>query len=73
MSAIGVGRQPGKQPQCGRSLSGLPGRNSLPVQARLRRLIEVGLSLGMTAGDTARLASETLRALDTLRLRANRE
>ena len=42
-----------------------PGRNSLPVQARLRRLIEVGVGLDMTAGDTARLASATLRALDT--------
>ena len=42
-----------------------PGRNSLPVQARLRRLIEVGVGLGMTAGDTARLASATLRAVDT--------
>ncbi|MBT8194754.1 MAG: hypothetical protein HKO63_10605 [Acidimicrobiia bacterium] len=41
-----------------------PGRNSLPVQARLRRLIEVGVGLSMTAGDTARLASATLRALD---------
>jgi hypothetical protein len=44
-----------------------PGRNSLPVQARLRRLIEVGVGLSMTAGDTARLASATLRALDTHR------
>ena len=41
-----------------------PGRKSLTVQARLRRLIDTGGRLGMTSGDTARLATDTLRALD---------
>ncbi len=40
------------------------GRSSIPVQARLRRLLEVGDSLGLTSGDTLRVAVETLRALD---------
>lgn len=40
------------------------GRSSITAHARLRRLIEVGYGLGMTSGDTVRLAVETLRALD---------
>ena len=42
-----------------------PGRLTLPIQARLRRLIDLGHRLGMTPGDAARLSTETLRALDT--------
>lgn len=42
-----------------------PGRLTMPIQARLRRLIDLGDRLGMTPGDAARLSSETLRALDT--------
>jgi len=41
-----------------------PGRSSITVHVRLRRLIDVGDRLGMTSGDTVRLATETLRALD---------
>ncbi|NNC92082.1 MAG: hypothetical protein HKN80_06285 [Acidimicrobiia bacterium] len=41
-----------------------PGRHTLPIQVRLRRLIDLGSRLEMTPGDAARVSTETLRALD---------
>lgn len=40
------------------------GRSPIPAQVRLRRLLDAGDRLGLTAGDAVRLAVETLRALD---------
>ncbi len=41
-----------------------PGRGSFTAQARLHRLLDIGDRLGMTSGDTVRLGTETLYALD---------
>jgi len=41
-----------------------PGRGGIGVNARVRRLTDIGERLGMTTGDTVLLATETLRALD---------
>lgn len=41
-----------------------PARGSASINARLRHLIEAGERLGMTAGDTVRLGTATLKALD---------